>query len=204
MNRKITMHNVKNARQYAINKRLAESIMNGVKLSLNKSLNEGSFSSWKEINVPKFDQEGYIEILSPIMIALKNLLLDGEILYININVSIQEKGFQIGGFMHDYEIDNPKEFLRHSLKTCQNIAGNDFITAMNRSYIIIGLKSTTNFAKYLKSEKDPVRDLIYLNRDSSKAFQLKLIDQDERLKLCVAIPTLMKDDNAQIFIDFID
>jgi hypothetical protein len=84
MNRKITKADIQKAKQYnkIANKRLAESIMRNIKLSLNKSLNEGRLNKFLEST--KFDDNKFCKSLAPAINRLFECVKDDLIQKFNI------------------------------------------------------------------------------------------------------------------------
>lgn len=214
MNRKITKADIQKAKQYnkIANKRLAESIMRNIKLSLNKSLNEGRLNKFLEST--KFDDNKFCKSLAPAINRLFECVKDDLIQKFNIVAyTVWPTDKQIIGtftkqlYQEGSVDDDAILFLEDSTKRAQDEFNDDIIKAMNNSIIDMYIKiHSDNGQSIMQQFDDPKEGLKNTDPDPNiiKVGNVKLlrIISGEWLIIRVTSASLTRY-GADSFIDFI-
>lgn len=168
MKRKITLADVQRARRMQlknINKlNLEESINRAIKKAVYES-----FSSWKETNVPKFDEKIFREKMNLFLEPLYALQNSDDINIIQL-FAVQDNGKCV--LLHSIDKSsesNPTQFISYCLRVAETTFkdNDDRVNALNKCFIAIK-PASKNFMSYLVSMKDPANpDYIHVNNDLS-------------------------------------
>lgn len=158
MKRKITLADVQRARRMQL-KNIDK--LGGVEESIQRAIKKAvyeSFSSWKETNVPKFDENQFCEKMELFLKPLFDLLESKDINTIQLfgtddmNKSVLLANLDVA----DTNTITPRRFAINGLQYAkQHIAdGDDRIKLLNKCFIAI-TPASKNFTAYLLSNRQP-------------------------------------------------
>lgn len=129
-------------------------IYNEIMRTLNNPINE-SFSEWKEINVPKFDDVKFRTNMNVLFGILNKLMSDGEVEYVSYLWSPTESDSVIK--LYDTQRDGAElndESLDIILSTAMDNMKDNFAVEMKRTCIYIKINKDKYLNRYISDNTD--------------------------------------------------